>query len=259
MVELSSTEKGSGDGGGEGSVCITEPAGEGNDCINSSISSLTPESKRRDTKTTPVRLEAASASAAALASASAAAGDGVTADGQALLPSQVIASAVESGEIKAKHTYQGGTSTSTSTSTSTAGTGGGGNNLVQGGAFGGTPATMNMNMNMPPPVPTPQQEEEENTDDDSDNNYSSEDDDEEENQESDGEEAEQKDDREPGFANVDKTLAGPDQILTGSTRTGAKSLHFLGAALFKVTEEKIKVMHLRPEDIPKEAPSKGWQ
>ncbi len=177
----------------------------------------TPDSKRRDTKPTPGKSADTGATV-----------DMVDAGGDPLRPSQVIAEAVKSGEVKAKNTHQ----------------------AAQDGSFGHPAA-------MPPRPPT--EVEEENTDDDSDNNYSTDDDTDEGGQESEGEEEERKDDREPGFANVDKTLAGPDQILTGGGAGGdLTKLRSLSAALFKVTEEKVKVMHLLPSNIPKEAPPKGW-
>ena len=174
----------------------------------------TPDSKRRDTKPTPGKPANTGATV-----------DMVDAGGDPLRPSQVIAEAVKTGEVKANNTHQ----------------------AVQGGSFGHPAA-------VPPRPPT--EVEEEDTDDDSDNNYSTDDDSDKGGQESGGEEEERKDDREPGFANVDKTLAGPDQILTGGGAGG--DLRSLSAALFKVTEEKVKVMHLSPSDIPKEAPPKGW-
>lgn len=178
----------------------------------------TPDSKRRDSKPTPVKVADADTE------------DMVGGSGDPLRPSQVIAEAVKSGEIKARHTH-----THQGLPPAPAG-----DDMVQGGSFG------------PVPPISPVGGEDSNTDDDSDNNYSSDDD---SDLASGGEEAEHQDDREPGFANVDKTLAGPDQILTGGS---GGDLHTLSATLFKVTEEKVKAVHLPPPEIPREAPLKGW-
>jgi 3-phosphoinositide dependent protein kinase-1 len=153
-------------------------------------------------------------------------------------PSQVIAEAVAAGEVKHRDTYQGKGPESTD---------------ADAGAV------------MPPPAPSATVEREgadaglepESESNDEDDDY---DDSDSEKHDSDGEEQEGKDDREPGFANVDKALAGPDELLLGSGGgDGEGDIAVATVTLFKVVEDSVKLMFVPADDVPKEAPRKGWQ
>ena len=138
-----------------------------------------------------------------------------------MLPSQVISEAVAAGEIKKKNTFQrAGTDTGTDQA-------------------------------MPPPPPALEMKPADTTSDsdDDDDEYSSD----EEAEATDGEEEEKKDDREPGFANVDKALPGPDMLMLSAGAGAGTSV-----SLVRVTAERVKVMFVAADAYPKEAPAKGW-